>query len=204
MACLSVSSKNRQIFLPFLLWACFQDQTVWWLYQQGHGMSRNWSRISWWPVMGLSTSAHREPAPLVLWRLPTPILAGSVSVDWMWFSCSDYFVSHYSNILWLITFGCAFPSSLFLLKAHCVCKSLSGSGLWQLGFSEVAQITLWGGAVLSLFPCSWESLPRGLLSPHSPLQEAWLVSLSSAFAVFPVLLLQVHGVTFKSNSLLLP
>lgn len=152
---------------PF--WACFQDQTVWWLYQQGHGMSQNWSWISWWTVLVLSTSAHWEPAPVVLCRLPTPILAGSVSVDRMWFSCSDYFVSHYSNILWLIAFGCAFPSSLFLLKVHCVCKSLSGSGLWQPGFSEVAQITLWGGAVLSLNPCGWESLPHGLLSPHSPL-----------------------------------
>lgn len=90
----------------------------------------------WWCWAHLPTERRR------LWWLPTLILAGSVSVDWMWFSCSDYFVSHYSNILWLIAFGCAFPSSSFLLKVHCVCQSLSGSGLWQLGFSEVAQITL--------------------------------------------------------------
>lgn len=145
---------------PF--WTCFQDQTVLWLCHWVRRASWNWmisSWISWLTIMALSTSAPLRAGACS--AVVVPALRGLFLWTECGFSFSDYFVSHYSNILWLIAFGCAFPSSLFLLKVHCVCKNLSGFGLWHRGFSEVAQITLWGGTVLPLVPLAEKGFHQG-------------------------------------------
>lgn len=117
----------------------------------------------------------------------------------MWFSFSDCCVSLCSNILWLIAFGSAFPSSLFLLKVHCVCKSLLDSGQWHR-YDEVAMFTCLPCAVCLFFPCmplaENSILLCGLLSAHSRLSGAWLVSLATSFVSPP------RSVVYMSTALL--